>query len=138
MDSTRSFVYILFEKIHKKRVYEHLFLEESVFKWAHREFENSLNDMNRRALKREDLCASFEPYSNLVGGVDTSLSLKMYSLFFYTVVYFGFVPRTFSSKLNFHNLYRAFTFFRRETIIIYQKKSIFCGKYNGKRFKLFT
>jgi len=33
-------------------------------------------NMNRSALKREDLCASFEPYSNLVSGVVASLSLK--------------------------------------------------------------
>ena len=42
--------------------------------------------MNRRALERGDLCASFEPYSNLVRGVVASLSLKMYSLFFEKVV----------------------------------------------------
>ena len=39
--------------------------------------------MNRRALERGDLCASFELYSS---GVVASLSLKMYNLFFYRVV----------------------------------------------------
>ncbi len=43
--------------------------------------------MNRRALERGDLCASFEPYSNLVRGVVASLSSKMYSLFFEKVVF---------------------------------------------------
>ena len=38
--------------------------------------------MNHRALKRGDLDAFFEPYSNLVRGVVASLSLKMYDLFF--------------------------------------------------------
>ena len=35
------------------------------------------------ALKRGDLRASFEPYSNLVSGVVASPSSKMYSLFFF-------------------------------------------------------
>ena len=48
--------------------------------------------MNRRALERGDLGASFEPYSNLVRGVVASLSLKMYSLFFYIVVCSRIVP----------------------------------------------
>ena len=42
--------------------------------------------MNRRALERGDLGASFEPYSNLVSDVIVSLSLTMYSLLFYNGV----------------------------------------------------
>ena len=58
------------------------FLKESVDKWTRSDSGNCSNDMNCRALERWDLCASFEPYSNLVRGVVASLSLKMYDLFF--------------------------------------------------------
>ena len=85
---TRSFVDTLFKNILIYTRILWIFLKKSVDKWARRDSGNCSNDMKRRVLERLDLCASFEPYSNFVRGVVASLSLKMYSLFFYIVVLF--------------------------------------------------
>ena len=67
------------------RVYMSIFFEESVDKRARRDSGNNSNYLNRSALERRDLCASFELYSNFVRGVVAFLSLKMCGLFFYKV-----------------------------------------------------
>ena len=60
-----------------------MFLKESGLQMgARRDLDNCSNDIIRNAWEREDLCASFEPYSNLGSGVDTSLSLEVYDSFF--------------------------------------------------------
>ena len=76
----------LWENSQNTSVYEPFFLKEIVYEWARRDSGNCSNDMSRNALEKKDLCASFEPYSNLVSGGVTSLRSKMYSLFFYNVV----------------------------------------------------
>ena len=46
-----------------------LFLKEGVHKWARRDTNNCSNDINRGALERGDLGASFELYSITIGGL---------------------------------------------------------------------
>ena len=44
-----------------------LFVKEGVHKWARRDINNCANDINRGALERGDLGASFELYSTTIG-----------------------------------------------------------------------
>ena len=52
-----------------------------------RDFGNCSNDMNRRALERGDLGASFEPYSNLGRSMVASLILKKCITYFFIMRY---------------------------------------------------
>ena len=86
-------------EIHKIRVF---FLKERIYEWARRDSGNRSNDMKHNVSEREDLRASFEYYyySNLVSGVLVSLSLKMYSLLFYNVVWSGKKCRPIRARFN--------------------------------------
>ena len=50
---------------------------------------NSPGVMNRNALERGDLRASFEPYNNVVSGVIASLRLKMYSIAYFFITWYS-------------------------------------------------
>ena len=62
---------------HQRKVLFRKFFSKSL------DFGNCINNMNRSALERGALCASFTPYSSLIRGVVGSLSLRMHNLFFF-------------------------------------------------------